>query len=110
RARNSGKVGDITEIKIAVIAEKLGILLAEVAYENRKTSGMQIVAEHHPHVGEGITVLVQRNSGLEAYIGKVAVTIVAIQVIPSTVVCDEEVEFSVPIEIRPDGCKSKSSL
>ena len=77
---------------------------------DREPPGVQIIAESHAHICQRLAVFIQSHAGLVTHFGKVAVAIVLVQIILRAIVSHEQFEFSVVVEIRPDGSQAEQFL
>ena len=68
---------------------------------------MLVIAERDPHVGLFIPVLIDSDARGESDFGKVAISVSSLQIIPSSVIGQEEVEMSIAPEVRPNSGQSK---
>ena len=66
---------------------------------------MLVVAQRNPHVGLFASIQIDRYSGLQRDVGKVAVAIIAVEIVRLAVVGYKQIQMSVVIEVAPHCCQ-----
>src|SRR5258708_3727403 len=106
-ARN---IRDIGEAHLPVVAVYRRVVIAEVTYDDRRTSRVHVIAKGHTHVGLFDAVLADGYACGKGDVGKVAVPIVLVEIVFLAVVGDEKIEMTIGVEIRPNGSQTKVIL